>query len=62
MLVLLPLSLVSQVVGVVGVDTLLSATPTQFLPHEIAFIQVTAFEMRHRFKTPVGELNRLGVP
>ncbi|XP_063695396.1 uncharacterized protein LOC134826824 [Bolinopsis microptera] len=28
-----------KVVGVVGVDTLLSSNPTQFLPHEITFIQ-----------------------
>ena len=32
-----------QVVGVVGVDTLLSSNPTQFLPHEITFIQVTVY-------------------
>ena len=29
-----------KVVGVVGVDTLLSPTPTQFLPHEVSFLQV----------------------
>ena len=29
-----------KVVGVVGLDTLLSNSPTQFLPHEITFIQV----------------------
>lgn len=48
-----------KVVGVVGVDTLLSATPTQFLPHEIAFIQnvvrqlssgFSFLDARHKFQ------------
>jgi len=54
-----------RVCGVVGVDTLLSPNPTQFLPHEISFIQNAVKQMgqgfffldsRHKFQRSIQSL------